>query len=414
MKKIHIHTDCDFFAGCENMVGVLANLGLQQEEFQFSVSYRKSEVYEFGFQSRVSSEVTRYPLHLPTFNMAKRSSGRSQALPFRAFRFLFHLLEYMPLSFLVFWRMFYLFKKLKPDLLHINNGGFPGAYSCRVAVLAARLSGVRKIIFVVNNMALPYSSPYRWLDFLLDRLIVRGVDKFIVGSVVAKKKLSNVLKLEFDKVQNIPNGVAVRNLSTNPEEALSRYKLADFKGTIFGVVGLMVPRKGHMYLLETLKIIRQQNSVIENDIHVLIEGSGDLERDLRLFVSENDLSSIVTFIGAESNIFDFFYSIDCLIYPSIVDEDFPNVISEAMAMGKPVISTNVAGASEQIINGISGILVPRGSTLDLSRAILELANDRTIGLAMGKRALERYTALFTQEIAVAHYLNLYNALVVNK
>ena len=82
-----------------------------------------------------------------------------------------------------------------PDVLHINNGGYPAALSARAAAIAGRLAGVDKIIMVVNNMAVDYHRLSRRFDYPFDRLVVRSVDRFITGSEAASRRLSAVLWL---------------------------------------------------------------------------------------------------------------------------------------------------------------------------------------------------------------------------
>jgi glycosyltransferase involved in cell wall biosynthesis len=86
----------------------------------------------------------------------------------------------------------------------------------------------------------------------------------------------------------------------------------------------------------------------------LVEGSGGTCDSLERFVENTDLSQVRRFIGSENQVFNFISAIDVLIFPSIHGEDFPNVISEAMALSKPVIATRVGGATEQLIDGQTG------------------------------------------------------------
>ena len=81
---------------------------------------------------------------------------------------------------------------------------------------------------------------------------------------------------------------------------------------------------------------------------VLIEGYGVLKEDLEKEIKERGLEKFCKFVGVENNIFDFIAALDCLILPSIDKEDFPNVVLEAMALGKIVIASKFSGIIEQI------------------------------------------------------------------
>lgn len=82
---------------------------------------------------------------------------------------------------------------MKPDILHINNGGYPAAQSALAAAIAGNISGVPKVVMVINNMAMDYKHYSRWIDYPLDRIFVACVNVFITGSSQAAQKLKSVL-----------------------------------------------------------------------------------------------------------------------------------------------------------------------------------------------------------------------------
>ena len=103
--------------------------------------------------------------------------------------------------------------------------------------------------------------------------------------------------------------------------------------------------------------------------------------------------------------------LDVLIWPSVEDEDFPNVVSEAMGLGKPVIASRLAGTPEQVEEGKTGLLIEPRNVEQLSRAILQLSKNSDIRKSMGSAALARFKANFSSEIAIRNYNNLYKILI---
>lgn len=81
----------------------------------------------------------------------------------------------------------------------------------------------------------------------------------------------------------------------------------------------------------------------------------------------------------------------------------PNASLEAMAEGLPVIATDVGGASEQVIDGISGRLVPRGDVHAFAEALIALANDQALRLALGQGARRHVEDTFALSRMVANY-----------
>ncbi len=74
-----------------------------------------------------------------------------------------------------------------------------------------------------------------------------------------------------------------------------------------------------------------------------------------------------------------------------------------MAAGLPVIATDVGGASEQVVDGLTGRLVPRGDVVALAAALVELGNDATTREAMGDAGRARAEVRFDARRMVADY-----------
>jgi glycosyltransferase involved in cell wall biosynthesis len=104
-------------------------------------------------------------------------------------------------------------------------------------------------------------------------------------------------------------------------------------------------------------------------------------------------------------------ALDVLILPSVQDEDFPNVILEAMSLAKPVIASRLAGTPEQVIEGVTGLLVGPRNVAQLGEAILQLIDNTSTRSSMGYAGLRRFNSYFTSQIALDNYSNLYTALI---
>lgn len=411
MKKIHYHTDLSYFGGSENMIGNFLNSESINRTYQVSLSFRFSEEYSAGLHERLKNQVALYPLRLPMFRTYRRAGKLNASTLSKYFNYLFYLLEYLPILVMNLVLLLRLLRRIKPDILHINNGGYPGALSCRIAVLAGRLAGIKNIVFVVNNMAMDYSHPYRWPDFFVDRLVARSTSCFITGSSAAMNRLKTVLPLSSKQTAILPNGVDIRETTETTSQTLSRLGLESFEGVIFGVVAAMEPRKGHLYLLRSIKLLLETGKRSMKPFVVLIEGSGGIRPQLQEFVQENGLGGVVKFIGNEEAIFNLLSIIDVLVLPSIGGEDFPNVISEAMALSKPIIATKIAGIVEQVVEGETGILVDALSETQMADALAILVSDAERMDVMGKFGSERYGKLYTSKESILKYENLYARLL---
>ncbi len=406
--RIHFHSDCEFFAGCENMLANFFRDSRLMNEFEVSFSYRQSAAYDAGFQSRVARKFDVRPLRLKE---VAEFNARTQELPAvmggllrLAGRLL--LLRYWYLL----WNTALLYRTIgRADLLHVNNGNYPGAYSCMAAVFAARLRGTRRIVYVVNNIAVPYHGIRRWLDYPFDRVVAAAVSKFITASRHAGAALQKVLRLPAAKLVNIHNGIALRAVTESRAETLRRLNIPDTR-VLIGVVAILEQRKGHRVLLDAMTRLKKQRGERVLPL-IIVEGTGSQLGAIKDYVAAHGLGDDVRLIGSEGNIFNLLNAIDALVLSSVSHEDFPNVVLEAMSLGKPVIGSRLAGIPEQIEHMESGMLVEPGNVVELAAAIDRLGNDAALRRRLGHAAQRRFNEQFTADAAVTKYLSLYRSLL---
>ena len=144
---------------------------------------------------------------------------------------------------------------------------------------------------------------------------------------------------------------------------------------------------------------------------LLIEGSGGIEGDLKSVVAKCDLNNEVRFVGREKQVFNLMNAVDIMVLPSIANEDFPNVILEAMSLGKPVIASRISGTPEQVIDQESGLLVEPRDVEGLADAISLLLNDEELRTSISHNACERFEQMFSARVAVLRYCQLYDKLL---
>lgn len=409
--KIHYHSDCPFFAGCENMIANFCGSSELRRLCEISFSYRANDEYTSGLNKRINVDFPVYPMKLPDPSSVGRYVPNwpigLKNLLIVALRALLEL----PVFLYDVFVLARLFNRIQPRILHINNGGYPGALSCRAAAVAANICGIQNILMVVNNLAIPYTSYKRQLDRPIDFLVVRCVSLFVTGSKAAGFRLRRVLMLAPEKIVSLHNGIELRKSTENPFETRSRLGLNDFGGVIFGVVALIEKRKGHQVLLEALIHLGKNDPEVLSNMILLLEGDGPLRNKLEEFVLKHNLKDRVRFVGTEANIFDFMRLLDVLVLPSIDNEDFPNIVLEGMALSKPVIASHIAGTPEQVLDGATGLLVPPKDSVALANALKKLVLDPGLRNKLGINALQRFQENFTAEKAAARYLHLYQKMM---
>ena len=192
------------------------------------------------------------------------------------------------------------------------------------------------------------------------------------------------------------------------EETLRRLKV-DARALLIGIVAVLEHRKGHTVLIDAIAKMKVQQPSARLPL-VLIEGEGEKEEFLKGYVREKNLDGVIIFIGPEQNVFNFMNAVDIMVLPSIAQEDFPNVVIEAMSLGKPVIASSIAGTPEQITHMRDGLLVEPGNSEELARAIGTLAHDSELRQVLASNAREKFRECFSAQKAVASYERIYEKL----
>jgi glycosyltransferase involved in cell wall biosynthesis len=132
---------------------------------------------------------------------------------------------------------------------------------------------------------------------------------------------------------------------------------------------------------------------------------------LKGLVRDGGLDGDVHFVGSEGNVFNFMNAVDIMVLPSIGQEDFPNVILEAMSLGKTVIASTIAGIPEQIAHMQDGILVDPGSARSLADAIRSVVEDGDLRRSLASNAGRKFGQSFSARRSVSNYEALYEKLM---
>jgi glycosyltransferase involved in cell wall biosynthesis len=404
--QIVFFTDSFFFSGSQNMIANFIENKSINQDYDISLIYNYSIKYEIGLANRVGlSSIRVIPVNLlQKLNYSEEQKNKTRAILNKVI-FIPHRLFSIIYNTIILYR---LFSKQHIDLLHVNNSGYPAAVSCYSAVFAAKLSKIKNIVYVVNNIPVGYKIKSRWIDFLFDKLVSRYVSCFVTGSKYANKKLKKILKLEDNKLHAIPNGISPRKTSIDKDTFYRNHGI-NINSQLFAVIANLEKRKGHIYLLEAIKsLVKDKTLTIPI---FFFEGTGPEEENINKFIDENQLSDYIVKASHINNIFDLLNASTAIILPSIEDEDFPNIISESMCLGKPVIATNISGIPEQIINNETGLLIPPKNACAIGNAIKQLVLDEEKRIEMGKKARIRFLENFHSDIVVIQYKCLYNNLI---
>jgi len=411
LLRVHFHADCSFFSGAERMMPLIWNSPVANDSLEMSITYRSVEPFSSELQVFAPSSLAQKPLSLPT------PFGRMQIDPdgglksqlkrinnmLRAFGDA--LLNY-PRFALCSFRIWRVLKSDVPDVVHLNNGGWPGAISVRAAAVASKLAGVNRTVLVVNNMAFGYRSPERWLDYPIDRLVKNCVDVFVTASEDAGFRLDEVLNLRPSLRVRIPNSFPlepeVNAYSTDP--ALSE---RDPEVVIVGSVGLLTSRKGQTYLVSAFSKLISDHPHLMKKVKLWLIGEGEDRKKIEDLVSELDLADRVRLFGQRADYFDIMKCMNIYVQPSVENEDSPLATLEAMKLKLPVIGSSVGGIKEQVVHAETGFLVPATDVTALAEALHKLIVNPELRRTQGHLGYQRSISHFSPDALVSNYLKLY-------
>ncbi len=194
------------------------------------------------------------------------------------------------------------------------------------------------------------------------------------------------------------------------EQTRNRYSLQG--RFVLLTVARLVPRKGHLAVLEALAGLRGRLP----GLCYIIAGEGPMMEELREAVKGLCLQDSVRFCGeiSDKEKVSLLHACDVFVMPNrdiqrpdgVFDtEGFGIVFLEASACGKPVIAGRAGGAPEAVVDGHTGILVDPSNPGELEEAVFRLYADRDMALRLGLEGKRRVEREFTWDRLVDQYLN---------
>ena len=181
--------------------------------------------------------------------------------------------------------------------------------------------------------------------------------------------------------------------------------------TIIGSIGRLEPRKGHDCLIEAMAILVKRLP----NVLLLIAGHDSWGYGVNLGrrIDELGLKDRVRLIGFQDDVVSFLNTLDVFALATN-SEGFGQVVIEAMAAGKPVVTSEIAPLTEIVADGETGLLVESRSPQSFASAIAQLLIDPMERHRMGARGRERVTKSFTAERMTQETLLLYENLLGQK
>ncbi|MEW6614383.1 MAG: glycosyltransferase [Thermodesulfobacteriota bacterium] len=269
-----------------------------------------------------------------------------------------------------FWKTLKTIKKEMPDLIHTHTAkaGTIGRGAAILIKLQELLFRCFKKLLLQKNSRLAvrksqlkiihtfhghtfhgYFNPFKARLFLsIERLLARFTDRIIVLSNQQFKELCYKYKIAPpDKFVIIPLGFDIdKFLQCDTKKGHLRKELGvDEQTLLVGIVGRLVPIKNHrMFLDAAAEVIKPETRDISEkpSVRFIIIGDGELRSELEAYTQKLGIEDDITFTGWREDLNVIYADLDIVALTSL-NEGTPVSLIEAMASGKPIISTNTGG-----------------------------------------------------------------------
>lgn len=294
-----------------------------------------------------------------------------------------------------FIRLVRLLRSLRPDVL------MPFCMPANVAVgLCWRLTGARVCVWQQRDEGRMRVSR------LGERLAVLSTPRFITNSSHGGAFLREQLKIPRQRISLVLNGVAPSTPSGPPGLWRSRHGVPA-EQPIIAMVANLHHYKDHMTLLHAWRILTGKSEV-HGWCLVLAGQHYDMTQTIKQFIAENGLSDSVMLPGSISDVPDLLQDASFIVHSSL-NEGVPNGVLEAMAAGRAVVATDIAGIREAVGDSTPEQLCLPSDPSDLAVKMLELIRHPDKRTRLGRSNQCRVAAVFgvdrmvDETIAVAQY-----------
>ena len=291
-------------------------------------------------------------------------------------------------------------KQNKISIVHTHDfyTNIFGMFAASLARVPVRIASKRETLSKTKSQLLIERQAFRACDKILAN--AEAVKRFLIETGISEKKIVTIYNgLDLERLTPAPN--------LKREEILRQHGLPiDEKIQIVTIVAnLRSDVKNHRMFLQAAKKVKES---IGNIVFVLA-GEGELTELLKSLAKDLGIEKDTYFIGRCAQVAELLSVSDVCVLSS-KSEGFSNSILEYMSAAKPVVATDVGGASEAIIEGETGFLIKSDDDEALANRLIELLENPEKATEMGGRGRKRVEKNFSLEAQLAKTLELYNGL----
>ena len=266
------------------------------------------------------------------------------------------------------------------------------------AAVASRVPAVLGTVQVISAGYVPDRSTLLQL-----RLLARGVDRYLAVSTAIASELADGYGWPAKKIEVVHNAVELDRFGDPPRPGL-RAELGAAEAPLVLTAARLSDQKGLPVLLEAAA--RLPGAVFA------LAGEGPEEENLRRLAERLGVADRVLFLGRREDVPSLLAACDVFALPSLY-EGSSLALLEAMAAGRAVVSSAIAGTDELIEDGRSGLLVPPGDSEALAAALARVLDDSGLRESLAAAGRERAEREFDSAPAARRVAAIYDEVLGN-
>ena len=249
--------------------------------------------------------------------------------------------------------------------------------------IASRIAGVHKVYSTITGLGYAFASQSLKAKFL--SVLFKALYK-VALSFNAKVFFQNSDDRNYFLTNTLVNNnksLLINGSGVNINEFQPRAKLD--QRYIFLMIARIIPEKGVYEFVQAARIVKQKHP------NIVFQLLGPLESEspaiLPQTVSDWNKEGVIEYISEKSDVKPFIANCNTFVLPSY-REGTPKSVLEAMAMGKPIITSDVPGCREPVIDRVNGYLVPPRNSHLLAESMLSIYEDEHFAKLAGVKSLE--------------------------
>jgi len=265
------------------------------------------------------------------------------------------------------------------DLIHCHTPSV--AMLTRLAARRARKKG-SVVMYTCHGFHFHNASPKKnWIIYYpVERFLSRFCDYIVT---INKEDFARAGTFRCKNVRYIPGvGVDIKKITTIAIDKAAKKESIGVSGdkTLIISAGELIERKNHEVIIKALAKINNP------DIYYAIAGKGPLKEHLTGLAKELGLDNRVIFLGFRTDVFELYHAADISAFPSRI-EGLGLAGVEAMAAGVPLVSSNVHGILDYVVDGKTGYAVAPNDVDGFAEAIKKLTDDSELRKSMREACL---------------------------